>query len=68
MANLCSTTIVQDAWTRGQDLTVHGWIYGLRDGRLRDLMTSAGSVGEAATAYQAAVAAVNARGPSMTPW
>src|SRR4051812_5457413 len=41
VANLCSTTIVQDAWTRGQNLTVHGWIYGLRDGRLRDLQTSA---------------------------
>lgn len=37
VANVCQTTIVQDAWTRGQDLTVHGWIYGLQDGLLRDL-------------------------------
>ncbi|MGI9283115.1 MAG: carbonate dehydratase [Endozoicomonas sp.] len=35
--NVCQTTIVQDAWLRGQDLTVHSWIYGLKDGLLRDL-------------------------------
>ncbi|HZP66672.1 MAG TPA: carbonate dehydratase [Rudaea sp.] len=35
--NVCQTTIVQDAWERGQNLTVHGWVYGLHDGRLRDL-------------------------------
>ena len=35
--NVAQTTIVQDAWARGQSLTVHGWIYGLRDGLLRDL-------------------------------
>ena len=34
-ANVCLTTIVQDAWARGQSLAVHGWIYGLRDGLLR---------------------------------
>ena len=32
--HVCQTTIVQDAWHRGQPLRVHGWIYGLRDGRL----------------------------------
>ncbi len=35
--NVCQTTIVQDAWERGQAVTVHGWIYGLQDGLLRDL-------------------------------
>jgi carbonic anhydrase len=35
--NVCQTTIVQDAWTSGQELSVHGWIYGLADGLLRDL-------------------------------
>jgi carbonic anhydrase len=35
--NVCHTTIVQNAWRRGQELTVHGWIYGLEDGRIRDL-------------------------------
>jgi carbonic anhydrase len=59
VANVSSTTIVQDAWTRGQELTVHGWIYGLRDGLLRDLQMSARSVEEAASAYKAALVAVN---------
>jgi carbonic anhydrase len=37
VANVCHTTIVQDAWRRGQSITVHGWIYSLHDGLLRDL-------------------------------
>ena len=37
VTNLCQTTILQDAWERGQEVTVHGWVYGLRDGLLRDL-------------------------------
>ena len=37
VANLCQTTIVQDAWDRGQTLTVHGWVYGLQDGLLSEL-------------------------------
>jgi len=35
--NVCQTTIVQDAWDRGQELTVHSWVYSLEDGLLRDL-------------------------------
>lgn len=35
--NLCQTTIVNDAWDRNQELTIHGWIYDLQDGLLRDL-------------------------------
>lgn len=61
-ANVCATTIVQDAWARGQELTVHGWIYGLKDGLLRDLMVTAGSADEAVAAHKAAVAAINAGG------
>jgi carbonic anhydrase len=37
VANVCHTTIIQDAWRRGQAVTVHGWIYSLHDGLLRDL-------------------------------
>jgi carbonic anhydrase len=37
VANVAQTTILRDAWERGQSITVHGWIYGLRDGLLRDL-------------------------------
>lgn len=43
VANVCQTTAVQDAWARGQRLAVHGWIYSLSDGLLRDLrVTRAG--------------------------
>ncbi|MGH8378899.1 MAG: carbonic anhydrase, partial [Gammaproteobacteria bacterium] len=35
--HVCRSTIVQDAWARGQSLTVHGWVYGLQDGLLHDL-------------------------------
>jgi carbonic anhydrase len=38
--NVGRTTIVQSAWERGQELVVHGWIYGLQDGLLRDLGVS----------------------------
>ena len=37
VANVSQTTVVRDAWARGQQLAVHGWVYDLRDGRLRDL-------------------------------
>jgi carbonic anhydrase len=37
VANVCRTTVVQGAWERGQELSVHGWVYGLDDGLLRDL-------------------------------
>jgi carbonic anhydrase len=47
--NVCHTSIVQDAWDRGQSLAVHGWIYSLRNGWLKDLnvcMTSKDQLGE----------------------
>ena len=45
VANVCHTTIVRDAWDRGQPLAVHGWVYGLKDGLARlDLATSEGAV------------------------
>ncbi|WP_319782979.1 carbonate dehydratase [Oceanisphaera sp. IT1-181] len=37
VANLCRTSIVRHAWERGQALSVHGWVYGIQDGRLHDL-------------------------------
>lgn len=41
--NVGRTTIVQDAWARGQEVTLHGWIYGLSDGHLKDLDATAAS-------------------------
>ena len=40
--NVAETTIVQDAWACGQEVAIHGWIYGLKDGRIRDLEISVG--------------------------
>jgi carbonic anhydrase len=50
--NVCRTTIVQSAWQRGQELVVHGWIYGLEDGLLRDLGISIDCAERLAAAYQ----------------
>jgi carbonic anhydrase len=59
-ANVCATTIVQDAWARGQELTVHSWIYGLKDGLLRDLKMAVTSAEEVEATYAAAIAALSA--------
>ncbi len=59
VANVCSTLIVKDAWARGQELSVHGWIYGLNDGRLRDLNTTASNSEQALTAHSDAIAALS---------
>lgn len=52
VANVCHTTIVQNAWARGQALSVHGWIYSLRDGLLRDLECTVHSQDQVADAYK----------------
>lgn len=57
VANVCQTTIVQGAWERGQPLAVHGWIYGLSDGLIRDLNISTTNQAELAASYDRAVAA-----------
>jgi len=58
--NVCATTIVQDAWARGQDLTVHSWVYGLKDGLLRDLKMTVTKAEEVEPAYKEAIAALTA--------
>ncbi|MEY4940572.1 MAG: hypothetical protein RIQ93_2307 [Verrucomicrobiota bacterium] len=55
VANVCRTSIVRDAWLRGQHLAIHGWIYGLTDGLLHDLQCTATSPEEAASSYPAAL-------------
>jgi len=40
VGNVALSTVLQDAWLRGQEVTVHGWVYGLRDGLLKDLQVS----------------------------
>jgi carbonic anhydrase len=59
--HVCHTTIVQDAWRRRQQLTVHGWIYALHDGLLRDLRCAAGDLHEVDAAYAQAVESLTQR-------
>jgi len=52
VANVCHTTIVQNAWRRGQPLSVHGWVYSLKDGLLKDLNCTVDHAGQIADAYR----------------
>ena len=56
--NVGQTTVVRDAWERGQQLSIHGWIYRLDDGLIRDLKMLATDTGELDRAYRDAVAAI----------
>ena len=60
--SVCQTTVVQDAWERGQQLSVHGMVYGLHDGRLRRLQADVSAHAELAPAYEAAITAVRNTG------
>lgn len=55
VVNVCETTIVQDAWTRGQELTVHGWAYRLETGLVNDLGMSSSSIEEMTERYAKSV-------------
>ena len=59
--NVCQTTIVKDAWARGQTVTVHGWVYGLHNGLLEDLRITATCSEEVQTAFAQGLAAVEKR-------
>jgi carbonic anhydrase len=56
VVNVCQTTIVQSAWQRGEILAVHGWIYGLADGRLRDLGLTVANSEQLVLQYRQALA------------
>ncbi|MDR3404539.1 MAG: carbonate dehydratase [Chthoniobacter sp.] len=55
VVNVCQTTVVQDAWERGQELHIHGWTYALEDGLMQDLKMTVSSPTQLATCYQSAV-------------
>jgi len=59
VANVCCTTIARDAWKNGQELSVHGWIYDISDGLLRDLNVTVSSDQGTVDAYEAALAALS---------
>ena len=56
--HVCETTIVEAAWGRGQEVSVHSLIYGLHDGRLRELKFSAQAPGDVVSAYSEAIEAI----------
>ena len=58
--NVCGTTVVQDAWARGEALEVHGLIYSLKDGRLRDLGLGINTPDQVRTRYDAALVKLDA--------
>jgi carbonic anhydrase len=59
--NACHTTVVRDAWSRGQGVIVHGWVYGLHNGLLEDLRITVAKPEDVPDAYAAALAAVKRR-------
>ncbi len=65
--NVCRTTVVQDAWARGQELVVHGWFYGLKDGLLQDLRMTVRRPEDVSAAHAAAIAAVKTRYGAEAP-
>ncbi|HVC12181.1 MAG TPA: carbonate dehydratase [Burkholderiales bacterium] len=66
VANVCRTSIVEEAWARGQPLAVHGWVYGVEDGLLRDLDVTVEAPATLAETYRRALARLTpARGPQL---
>jgi|SRR6185437_3681331 len=58
VVHVCQTTAVADAWERGQELSVHGFIYGLHDGRLRDLGLTVAGEGALSEKHSSAVGTI----------
>jgi carbonic anhydrase len=53
--NVCRTSSVEDAWSRGQPLTIHGWVYGVHDGIARDMGISIANAAELADRYKTVI-------------
>jgi carbonic anhydrase len=66
VVNVCQTTVVRDAWARGQAVAVHGWVYALRDGLLRDLEMCVAGETEVAARFEEARAGVGRRASHRT--
>jgi len=60
VVNVCQSTVLQDAWARGQQISVHGWVYGVHDGLLQDLKITVSGLDGLEAVYLAAVEAVSA--------
>jgi carbonic anhydrase len=55
VGNVALSNVMQDAWSRGQKISVHGWIYGLSDGLLKDLQVSMSNPGEVVDVFRNAI-------------
>jgi carbonic anhydrase len=60
VVNVCQSTVLQDAWGRGQSISVHGWVYGIHDGLLQDLRITVSGLDGLEALYLSAVDAVSA--------
>jgi carbonic anhydrase len=65
--NVCETTVVKDAWKRGQELTVHGWVYRLQNGLINNLHVSTASEADLSKNYWGALTEIRAAAPVLTP-
>jgi carbonic anhydrase len=61
VVNVCQTTILEDAWARGQKITVHGWIYSLFDGRIKELGLGVSSREEIANLHTSAFSSLSGK-------
>ena len=59
VVNVCQSTVMLDAWARGQKVQVHGWVYGVHDGLLQDLGMTVGGLDELEPLYRAAIEKVS---------
>jgi len=62
--NVCQTTVVQDAWAKGQQVQVHGWVYGLNSGLIKDLNMTVNCPDDVPDAYATALAELMSRYPA----
>lgn len=62
--NVCQTTVVQDAWAKGQQVQVHGWVYGLNSGLIKDLNMTVNCPDDVPDAYAKALADLKSRYPA----
>jgi carbonic anhydrase len=58
VVNVAQTTVMKDAWSRGQNVTLHGWAYGVHDGLLQDLHMTVGGTDDLEVLYREALAGI----------
>jgi carbonic anhydrase len=62
VVNVAQSTVLQDAWSRGQAVSLHGWVYGVHDGLLQDLQITVSASDQLEALYQASIIAISRTG------